>query len=274
MTINQALITHHYDQLLQSGQIESTTELSATVQQTLDHLNQGNIRVAENINGAWTTHQWIKQAVLLSFRLSENHVSNGSITNYYDKVPLKFTEYDQSQFEQLGSRVVPQATVRYGSYIGKRCVLMPSYVNIGAYIDDGSMIDTWATVGACAQIGKNVHLSGGAGIGGVLEPLQANPTIIEDNVFIGARSEVVEGVIVRENAVLSMGVFIGQSTPIYNRSTDAISYGEVPAGAVVIPGSLPSSDGRYARYCALIVKTVDAKTRSKVGINEILREAQ
>lgn len=251
--------------------LQIPTTLKEAVDETLALLDSGQIRVAEKINGQWQTHQWIKQAVLLSFRLQSNTLLDGGHNRYFDKVPLKYANYDLAQFNAEGVRVVPPAHVRQGSYIAKNTVLMPSYVNIGAYIDEGCMVDTWATVGSCAQIGKNVHLSGGVGIGGVLEPLQANPTIIEDNCFIGARSEIVEGVIVRENAVVSMGVYIGQSTPIYNRMTDETTYGEVPSGAVVIPGSLPSQDGKYSRYCALIMKQVDAKTRSKVSINDLLR---
>jgi 2,3,4,5-tetrahydropyridine-2-carboxylate N-succinyltransferase len=242
------------------------------VAHALNELDQGRMRVAEKIDGQWVTHQWLKKAVLLSFRLEDNHLMDGGETRYFDKVPSKFAHYDEYQFRLGGFRVVPPATVRRGSFIGKNVVLMPSFVNIGAYVDDGSMVDGWATVGSCAQIGKNVHLSGGVGIGGVLEPLQANPTIIEDNCFIGARSEVVEGVIVEENSVLSMGVYIGQSTKIYDRETGSVSYGRVPAGSVVVSGNLPSADGKYSLYCAVIVKKVDAKTRAKVGINELLRD--
>ena len=234
-------------------------------------LDSGKLRVAEKINGQWVTHQWLKKAVLLSFRINHNQVINGSESRYFDKVLMKFADYDQARFEKEGFRVVPPAAVRQGAYIARNTVLMPSYVNIGAYVDEGSMVDTWATVGSCAQIGKNVHLSGGVGIGGVLEPLQANPTIIEDNCFIGARSEIVEGVIVEEGAVISMGVYIGQSTKIYDRETGEVHYGRVPAGSVVVSGNLPSKDGSYSLYCAVIVKKVDAKTRGKVGINELLR---
>ncbi|WP_109399943.1 2,3,4,5-tetrahydropyridine-2,6-dicarboxylate N-succinyltransferase [Proteus sp. TJ1640] len=234
-------------------------------------LDSGKLRVAEKINGQWVTHQWLKKAVLLSFRINHNQVIDGSESRYFDKVPMKFADYDQARFETEGFRVVPPAAVRQGAYIARNTVLMPSYVNIGAYVDEGSMVDTWATVGSCAQIGKNVHLSGGVGIGGVLEPLQANPTIIEDNCFIGARSEIVEGVIVEEGAVISMGVYIGQSTKIYDRETGEVHYGRVPAGSVVVSGNLPSKDGSYSLYCAVIVKKVDAKTRGKVGINELLR---
>jgi len=237
----------------------------------LDQLDCGALRVAEKINGDWVTHQWLKKAVLLSFRMEDNFFIKGGFTNYFDKVPSKFSDYNSKDFREGGFRVVPPASVRKGSFIGKNVVLMPSYVNIGAYVDEGAMIDTWATVGSCAQIGKNVHLSGGVGIGGVLEPVQASPTIIGDNCFIGARSEVVEGVIVEDNVVISMGVYIGQSTKIYNRETGEVSYGRVPEGSVVVSGNLPSKDGSYSLYCAVIVKQVDAKTRSKVGINELLR---
>jgi 2,3,4,5-tetrahydropyridine-2,6-dicarboxylate N-succinyltransferase len=225
--------------------------------------------------GEWVTHQWIKKAVLLSFRLEDNKpMAAGGFTQFYDKVPTKFVDYTEEDFKKGGFRVVPPAVARRGSFIAKNVVLMPSYVNIGAYVDEGTMVDTWATVGSCAQIGKNVHLSGGVGIGGVLEPLQANPTIIEDNCFIGARSEVVEGVIVEENSVISMGVYIGQSTKIYNRETGEVTYGRIPAGSVVVSGSLPSACGKYSLYCAVIVKRVDAKTRAKTGINELLRNAE
>lgn len=243
------------------------------VDAVIDALNQGTIRVAEKVNGKWLVNQWVKKAVLLSFRLQDNKmVAAGSGMKFYDKVPTKFEDYTEEDFAQGGFRVVPPAVARRGSFIGKNVILMPSYVNIGAHIDEGTMVDTWATVGSCAQIGKNVHLSGGVGIGGVLEPMQANPTIIEDNCFIGARSEIVEGVIVEENSVISMGVYIGQSTKIYNRSTGVVSYGRVPAGSVVVSGNLPSSDKKYSLYCAVIVKNVDAKTRAKTGINELLRE--
>ncbi len=241
------------------------------VMHVLDQLDCGALRVAEKINGDWVTHQWLKKAVLLSFRMEDNFFIKGGFTNYFDKVPSKFSDYNSKDFREGGFRVVPPASVRKGSFIGKNVVLMPSYVNIGAYVDEGTMVDTWATVGSCAQIGKNVHLSGGVGIGGVLEPVQAGPTIIGDNCFIGARSEVVEGVIVEDNVVISMGVYIGQSTKIYNRETGEVSYGRVPEGSVVVSGNLPSKDGSYSLYCAVIVKQVDAKTRSKVGINELLR---
>ena len=242
---------------------------------TLTDLDRGHLRVAEKVNGEWITHQWLKKAVLLSFRLADNQsiglASPAAPFRFYDKVPTKFAQFDDAAFAAAGVRVVPPAVARRGAYIAPNVVLMPSYVNIGAYVDSGTMVDTWATVGSCAQIGKNVHLSGGVGIGGVLEPLQSNPTIIEDNCFIGARSEVVEGVVVEENAVLGMGVFIGQSTKIYDRASGTVSYGRVPAGAVVVAGSLPSGDGSCNLYCAVIVKQVDAKTRSKTSINELLR---
>ena len=241
------------------------------VMHVLDQLDKGVLRVAEKIDGTWVTHQWLKKAVLLSFRMEDNFFIKGGFTNYFDKVPSKFSDYNSKDFREGGFRVVPPASVRKGSYIAKNVVLMPSYVNIGAYVDEGTMVDTWATVGSCAQIGKNVHLSGGVGIGGVLEPVQASPTIFGDNCFIGARSEVVEGVIVEDNAVISMGVYIGQSTKIYNRETGEVTYGRIPEGAVVVSGNLPSKDGSYSLYCAVIVKQVDAKTRSKVGINELLR---
>ena len=219
----------------------------------------------------WQTHQWLKKAVLLSFRIKDNSIMDGNYTKYFDKVESKFAHFEEKDFSEGGYRVVPNAMVRQGSFIGKNAVLMPSYVNIGAYVDEGTMVDTWATVGSCAQIGKNVHLSGGVGIGGVLEPIQAGPTIIGDNCFIGARSEVVEGVVVEDNAVISMGVYIGQSTKIFDRETGEVSYGRIPQGSVVVSGNLPSKDGAYSLYCAVIVKKVDEKTRSKVGINELLR---
>ena len=246
-------------------------KIGEAVTRVIDELDKGRLRVAEKVSGAWRTHQWIKKAVLLSFRLEDNQLLRAGSLQFYDKVPTKFERYDREQFERGGFRVVPPAVARRGAYIAKNVVLMPSFVNIGAYIDEGTMVDTWATVGSCAQIGKNVHLSGGVGIGGVLEPLQANPTVIEDNCFVGARSEIVEGVIVEENSVISMGVFIGASTRIYDRASGKILYGRVPAGAVVVPGTLPSADGKYGLYCAVIVKQVDAKTRAKTGINELLR---
>jgi len=245
------------------------------VAHVIDALDRGALRVAEKIDGAWVTHQWVKKAVLLSFRLADNApiglAGPQAPFRFYDKVPTKFAAYDDAAFAQVGARVVPPAVARRGAYIARNVVLMPSYVNIGAYVDEGTMVDTWATVGSCAQIGRNVHLSGGVGIGGVLEPLQANPTIIEDNCFIGARSEVVEGVVVEENSVLGMGVFIGQSTKIYDRASGTVAYGRVPPGSVVVAGSLPAADGSHSLYCAVIVKQVDAKTRSKTSINELLR---
>ncbi|WP_205688746.1 2,3,4,5-tetrahydropyridine-2,6-dicarboxylate N-succinyltransferase [Candidatus Macondimonas diazotrophica] len=245
------------------------------VQNALDLLESGQARVAEPLaQGGWQVNEWLKKAVLLSFRLEDNHPVEGGFTRFYDKVPTRFAGFSEADFRALGVRVVPPATVRRGVCIGRGAVLMPSYVNIGAYVGEGTMVDTWATVGSCAQIGRNVHLSGGVGIGGVLEPLQASPTIIEDDCFIGARSEIVEGVVVERGAVISMGVYIGQSTRIYDRRTGTISYGRVPAGAVVVSGSLPSADGSYSLYCAVIVKQVDEKTRQKVGINELLREVE
>lgn len=250
----------------------ANTLVRDAVNDIIDRLDRGTLRVAEKINGSWSVNEWVKKAVLLSFRIDDNFFMKGGFTNYWDKVPAKYGDYNSHDFRDSGVRVVPPASARHGAYIAEGVVLMPSYVNIGAYVDSGTMVDTWATVGSCAQVGKNVHLSGGVGIGGVLEPLQANPTIIEDNCFIGARSEIVEGVIVEEGAVISMGVYIGQSTKILNRQTGDISYGRVPAGSVVVPGSLPSQDGRYSLYCAVIVKQVDDKTRSKVSINELLRD--
>ncbi|GAB4365318.1 MAG: 2,3,4,5-tetrahydropyridine-2,6-dicarboxylate N-succinyltransferase [Methylohalobius sp. ZOD2] len=248
------------------------TKVKDAVEEALGLLDSGQARVAEKKDGQWTVNQWLKKAVLLSFRLSDNRMMDGAPTNYYDKVELKYAGYRPEDFRRDGVRVVPLANVRRGAYVAPGSVLMPSYVNIGAYVDSGTMVDTWATVGSCAQVGKNVHLSGGVGIGGVLEPLQANPTIIEDNCFIGARSEIVEGVIVEEGSVISMGVYIGQSTKIYNRLTGEINYGRVPAGSVVVPGSLPAQDGSHSLYCAVIIKQVDERTRSKVGINELLRD--
>jgi len=248
-------------------------ELKEAIDEAITGLNNGSLRVASRKNSTqiWETHQWLKKAVLISFRIKDNSVINGNYTNYFDKVEPKFTHFQHKDFEEGGFRVVPNAMVRQGSFIGKNVVLMPSYVNIGAYVDEGTMVDTWATVGSCAQIGKNVHLSGGVGIGGVLEPIQAGPTIIGDNCFIGARSEVVEGVIVEDNSVISMGVYIGQSTKIFDRETGEVSYGRIPKGSVVVSGNLPSKDGLYSLYCAVIVKKVDEKTLSKIGINELLR---
>jgi 2,3,4,5-tetrahydropyridine-2-carboxylate N-succinyltransferase len=245
--------------------------LREDIESAIELLDRGTLRVAEREDGRWRVNEWLKKAVLLSFRINDNACMGAGDLNFHDKVPLKFTGWDQARFAAAGVRVVPPATVRRGAYVAGNVVLMPSYVNIGAYVDSGTMVDTWATVGSCAQIGKNVHLSGGVGIGGVLEPLQAAPTIIEDGCFIGARSEIVEGVIVEAGAVISMGVFIGQSTRIYDRERDEILYGRVPAGAVVVPGSLPAANGRYSLSCAVIVKRVDAQTRAKTSLNELLR---
>ncbi|MEF8834484.1 MAG: 2,3,4,5-tetrahydropyridine-2,6-dicarboxylate N-succinyltransferase [Halofilum sp. (in: g-proteobacteria)] len=251
------------------------TEVRAAVKEALERIDSGADRVAEpRGTGDWQVNEWLKKAVLLSFRMQPNQPIDGGFTQYYDKVGLKFGAWAEEDFQEAGMRVVPPAVVRHGSYIASNVVLMPSYVNIGAYVSEGTMVDTWATVGSCAQIGRNVHLSGGVGIGGVLEPLQANPTIVEDNCFIGARSEIVEGVIVEEGAVISMGVYIGQSTRIYDRENDQVLRGRVPAGAVVVPGTLPASDGKCSLYAAIIVKYADEKTRAKVGINELLRNAE
>ena len=268
------LINEAFEQRDQISPRTDDDELREVVRYIIDEIDRGELRVAEKVSGEWIVHQWLKKAVLLSFRLNDNDLIEGGETRFWDKVPAKFADYDSARFRAEGMRVVPPAMVRKGAFISRNVVVMPSYVNIGAYVGDGSMVDTWATVGSCAQIGKNVHLSGGVGIGGVLEPLQANPTIIEDNCFIGARSEIVEGVIVEEGAVISMGVYIGQSTRIYDRENDKIIYGRVPAGAVVVPGALPSADGTHSLYAAIIVKRVDAKTRAKVGINALLRSAE
>lgn len=249
--------------------VDDTTKKAVNYALTL--LDNGTKRIAEKVDGKWVIHQWLKKVVLLAFRINENQLINANTTKYYDKIPVKFSDYDANRFKQEGIRVVPSAIARKGAYIAPNTILMPSYVNIGAYIDEGTMVDTWVTVGSCAQIGKNVHLSGGVGIGGVLEPLQTNPTIIEDNCFIGARSEIVEGAIIEEGCVISMGVFIGQSTRIYDRATGKIYYGRVPAGSVVVSGNLPAKNGSHSLYCAVIVKKVDAKTKSKVNINELLR---
>jgi 2,3,4,5-tetrahydropyridine-2-carboxylate N-succinyltransferase len=252
----------------------ASSEVREAVAHVLGALDAGTLRVAQKGSDGWTVNQWVKKAVLLSFRLEDNiAMPAGADMQFYDKVPTKFANYTTEDFAKGGFRVVPPAVARRGSFIARNVVLMPSYVNIGAYVDEGTMVDTWATVGSCAQIGKNVHLSGGVGIGGVLEPMQANPTIIEDNCFIGARSEIVEGVIVEENSVISMGVYIGQSTKIYDRATGEVSYGRIPSGSVVVSGNLPAANGLYSLYCAVIVKRVDAKTRAKTGINELLREA-
>jgi 2,3,4,5-tetrahydropyridine-2,6-dicarboxylate N-succinyltransferase len=251
----------------------SSKEVQDAVEQALSQLNNGSLRIATRQGvGQWTVHQWLKKAVLLSFRLKDNAIMRSGDLAFYDKVPTKFAHLSEAELKATGVRVVPPAVARRGSYIAKGAILMPSFVNIGAYVDEGTMVDAWATVGSCAQIGKHVHLSGGVGIGGVLEPMQANPTIIEDNCFIGARSEVVEGVIVEENSVLGMGVYIGQSTPIYDRELDTVTYGRVPSGSVVVSGNLPKAGGKYSLYCAVIVKKVDAQTRSKTSINDLLRD--
>ena len=274
MNPEQSTIEQAWENRANLNPQSADADIKSAVDAVIGKLDRGQLRVAEKINGEWVTHQWLKKAVLLSFRLTDNAVMNGTSSNnarYFDKVPTKFADYSDADFRAGGFRVVPPAVARRGAFIARNVVLMPSYVNIGAYVDEGAMVDTWATVGSCAQIGKNVHLSGGVGIGGVLEPLQANPTIIEDNCFVGARSEVVEGVIVGEGSVISMGVFIGQSTKIYNRDSGEFSYGKVPPYSVVVSGSLPSADGRYSLYCAVIVKQVDAGTRAKTSINELLR---
>jgi 2,3,4,5-tetrahydropyridine-2-carboxylate N-succinyltransferase len=251
----------------------ASQEVRDAVEHVIAEMNAGRMRVAtRQAVGQWTTHQWIKKAVLLSFRLKDNEVIKAGDLGFYDKVPTKFAHLSEEEMKASGVRVVPPAVARRGSYIAKGAILMPSYVNIGAYVDEGTMVDTWATVGSCAQVGKNVHLSGGVGLGGVLEPVQANPTIIEDNCFIGARSEVVEGVIVEENSVISMGVYIGQSTKIYDRATGEVTYGRIPSGSVVVSGNLPSADGKYSLYCAVIVKRVDAQTRAKTSLNDLLRD--
>ena len=267
----QALIESAYEERATLSPESVSRELRGAVETSIEELDAGRLRVAEKRDGAWHVNQWLKKAVLLSFRIAPNAPASAGPIQFYDKVPLKFSAWNEGHFAAAGVRVVPPATVRRGAFVARNAVLMPSYVNIGAYVDSGTMVDTWATVGSCAQIGKNVHLSGGVGIGGVLEPLQANPTIVEDNCFIGARSEIVEGVIVETGAVISMGVFIGQSTRIYDRERDEILYGRVPAGAVVVPGSLPAANGKYSLACAVIVKRVDEQTRAKTSINELLR---
>ncbi len=274
MDIDQrrAIIEEHFEQRTELSADSAGPELRAAVQETLEDLDRGQLRVAIQQKKEWIVHQWLKKAVLLSFLLHNSRLMPGAYTNYYDKVEPKFAATDATAFAALGMRVVPPASARFGSYIAPGVVMMPCYVNIGAYVGSGTMIDTWATVGSCAQIGKNVHLSGGVGIGGVLEPLQATPTIIEDHCFIGARSEIVEGVIVEAGAVISMGVYIGQSTRIYDRRDGTTRYGRVPAGAVVVPGTLPAADGSHGLYCAVIVKQVDEKTRSRIGINRLLRD--
>ena len=269
----QATIESAYELRAQITPQSVSNEVRATVETVLGLLDTGTLRVAEKRAGQWQVNEWLKKAVLLSFRITQNTPLTAGVLDFYDKVPLKYSGWDAAQFAAAGVRVVPPATVRRGAYVASNVVLMPSYVNIGAYVDSGTMVDTWATVGSCAQIGKNVHLSGGVGIGGVLEPLQASPTIIEDDCFIGARSEIVEGVIVESGAVISMGVFIGQSTRIYDRERDEILYGRVPAGAVVVPGSLPAKNGKYSLACAVIVKRVDEQTRAKTSINDLLRNS-
>jgi len=272
MTSLENTINAAFEQRADITPANASQEIRDAVAEVIARLDSGKARVAEKIDGDWVTHQWLKKAVLLSFRINENRMMDGGNTRYYDKVECKFASYTPEDFAEAGVRVVPNAVARRGSYIAPGAILVPSYVNIGAFVDSGTMVDTWVTVGSCAQIGKNVHLSGGVGIGGVLEPLQANPTIIGDNCFIGARSEIVEGVIVEDGCVISMGVYIGQSTKIYNRLTGEISYGRIPAGSVVVSGNLPSADGKYSLYCAVIIKQVDEKTRSKTGINELLRD--
>jgi len=268
----QSIIDAAFDRRADITATRVDPDVLRAIEQVIADLDAGRLRVAEKIDGTWVTHQWIKKAVLLYFRTHDNRVMHGGDLRFFDKVPTKFDTTGEAAFREGGVRVVPPAVARRGSYIAPNAILMPSYVNIGAYVDEGTMVDTWATVGSCAQIGKHVHLSGGVGIGGVLEPLQANPTIIEDNCFIGARSEIVEGVIVEANAVVSMGVFIGQSTKIYDRTTGEILYGRVPTGAVVVPGTLPAADGSHALSCAVIVKRVDAQTRAKTSLNDLLRD--
>ena len=267
----QHLIEDAFEKRAEITPATVSAELKSAIGQVITELDEGHLRVAEKIDGDWVVNQWVKKAVLLSFRIRDNEVLDDGVSRYFDKVDTKFNDWNEKRFQEAGFRVVPGAVARKGAFIAKNTVLMPSYVNIGAYVDEGTMVDTWATVGSCAQIGKNVHLSGGVGIGGVLEPLQANPTIIEDNCFIGARSEVVEGVIIGEGSVISMGVYIGQSTKIYDRETGEITYGRIPPGSVVVSGNLPSKDGSHSLYCAVIVKKVDAQTRSKTSINELLR---
>ncbi|WP_089723882.1 2,3,4,5-tetrahydropyridine-2,6-dicarboxylate N-succinyltransferase [Candidatus Thiosymbion oneisti] len=273
MSNHQKIIEAAFDKGSDLSPRNVETELYDAVFATIDRLDKGALRVAEKRDGDWIVNDWVKKAVLLSFRIRDNRLITGGYADYYDKVTPKYARRNPPyDFPTEGVRIVPPATARHGAYIAPGCVLMPSYVNIGAYVDSGTMVDTWATVGSCAQIGKKVHLSGGVGIGGVLEPVQATPTIIEDNCFIGARSEIVEGVIVEAGAVISMGVYIGKSTKIYNRETGEIGFGRVPRGAVVVPGSLPAKDGSHSLYCAVIIKQVDEQTRSKVEINELLRD--
>ena len=267
----QNIIETAFDNRANFGASDCPSDVRSAVEEVLASLDNGSLRVAQKIDGEWVVHQWVKKAVLLSFKINDNKPMNTGELGFYDKVDTKFNGWTEEDFKNAGVRVVPPAVARKGSFIAKNVILMPSYTNIGAYVDEGTMVDTWATVGSCAQIGKNVHLSGGVGIGGVLEPLQANPTIIEDNCFIGARSEIVEGVIVEEGSVISMGVYIGQSTKIYDRETGEIHYGRVPAGSVVVPGNLPSPCGKYSLYAAIIVKKVDAQTRAKTSLNDLLR---
>ncbi len=267
-----SLIDSAFERRAELSPKNAPTDVKRAVDEAISLLDGGKARVAEKVEGEWRVNQWLKKAVLLSFRLNDNVPMDAGYTRFFDKVPLKYASYDEAQLRSEGVRVVPHAIVRRGAFVAANTVLMPSYVNIGAYVGEGTMVDTWATVGSCAQIGRNVHLSGGVGIGGVLEPLQANPTIIEDNCFIGARSEIVEGVVVEEGAVISMGVYIGASTRIYDRERDEVTYGRVPAGAVVVSGNLPAANGKYSLYCAVIVKRVDAQTKAKVGINALLRE--
>ena len=269
----EATINAAWDDRANLAAKSAPQDIRDAVDNTITQLNNGSVRVATRQGvGQWTVHQWIKKAVLLSFKLNDNELMRAGELGFFDKVKTKFSHLSEAEMRETGIRVVPPAVARRGSYIAKGAILMPSYVNIGAYVDEGTMVDTWAAVGSCAQIGKNVHLSGGVGIGGVLEPMQANPTIIEDNCFIGARSEVVEGVIIEENSVLSMGVYIGQSTPIYDRELDTVSYGRVPAGSVVVSGNMPKAGGKYSLYCAVIVKKVDAKTRATTSLNDLLRD--
>jgi 2,3,4,5-tetrahydropyridine-2,6-dicarboxylate N-succinyltransferase len=269
----EAIINAAWDDRANLSIKSAPQDIKDAVDNTITQLNNGSIRVATRQTvGQWTVHQWIKKAVLLSFKLNDNELMRAGELGFFDKVKTKFSHLSEAEMRETGIRVVPPAVARRGSYIAKGAILMPSYVNIGAYVDEGTMVDTWAAVGSCAQVGKNVHLSGGVGLGGVLEPMQANPTIIEDNCFIGARSEVVEGVIVEENSVISMGVYIGQSTPIYDRETDTVSYGRIPAGSVVVSGNLPKAGGKYSLYCAVIVKKVDAKTRATTSLNDLLRD--
>jgi 2,3,4,5-tetrahydropyridine-2,6-dicarboxylate N-succinyltransferase len=270
----RAVIERYWEQRQSLTPANTTPELRDALEVCLNALDQGALRVAERSEQGWITHEWLKKAILLYFKAFDNQLIDGGFTRFFDKLPLKYQQQSETELRAGGTRIVPSAIARKGAFIASNVILMPSYVNIGAYIDSGSMIDTWATVGSCAQIGKNVHLSGGVGIGGVLEPLQSTPTIIEDNCFIGARSEIVEGVIVETGSVISMGVFIGQSTRIYDRVSGEVSFGRVPAGSVVVPGSLPSQDGRYSLACAVIVKRVDAQTRAKTSINDLLRNTE